>query len=143
MAAINCKPHQTYQYLNPHDASKHHFISLKTDLYFPTTKGFRRKLFYQYMAIFIDFSHTASYPNSLQVENCDSNSRLVVNEDGNGKIGIERVKACTPTAEKGMCRFGRVPDCLAIMHASWVRTPLILRGLFSKISCLNVTRRSR
>ena len=40
--------------LSPHDALKHHFTSLKTDLIFPTTKGFRMKisikLFYQYMA---------------------------------------------------------------------------------------------
>ena len=28
----------------------------------------------------------------LQVENCDSNSRLVVDEDDNGKLLLERVK---------------------------------------------------
>ena len=36
-------------------------------------------------------------PNSghfhpLQVENCDSNSRLVVDEDDNGKFRLERVE---------------------------------------------------
>ena len=38
------------------------------------------KLFYQYMAIFLNFSLTLTHLHSLQVGNCDSNSRLVVNE---------------------------------------------------------------
>ena len=38
------------------------------------------KLFYQYMAIFFNFSPTSSHLHPLQVENCDSNSRLVVDE---------------------------------------------------------------
>ena len=50
------------------------------------------KLVYQYMAIFFNFSSTSSHPNPLQVENCDSNSRLVVDEDDNGKFSLERVK---------------------------------------------------
>ena len=41
------------------------------------------KLIYQYMA-------TNLHP--LQVENCHSNSRLVVDEDDNGKFRLERVK---------------------------------------------------
>ena len=63
---------------------------------FPEIKGFRRKismkLFYQYVAIFFNFSPTLSHLNSLQGENCDSNSRLVVDEDDNGKLKLERVK---------------------------------------------------
>ena len=51
------------------------------------------KLVHQYMAIFINFSPTSSRLHSLQVENCDSNSRLVVNEDDNGKFRLERVKS--------------------------------------------------
>ena len=51
------------------------------------------KLFCQHMAIFFDFSPSSSHLHSLQVENCDSNSRLVVDEDGNGKFRLERVKA--------------------------------------------------
>ena len=49
------------------------------------------KLVDQYMAIFINFSLTLSHLYPLQVENCDSNSRLVVDEDDNGKFRIERV----------------------------------------------------
>ena len=49
------------------------------------------KLVYQYMAIFFTFSPTSNHLHPLQVENCDSNSRLVVDEDDNGKFRVERV----------------------------------------------------
>ena len=62
---------------------------------FPTTSGFRMKmsmkLVYQYMAIFFNFLPTSNHLHSLQVENCGSNSRLVVDEDDNGKLRLERV----------------------------------------------------
>ena len=48
------------------------------------------KLFYEYMVIFLNLSPTSSHLYPLQVENCDSNSRLVVNEDDN-KFRLERV----------------------------------------------------
>ena len=47
------------------------------------------KLVYQYMAIFFTFSPNHLHP--LQVENCDSNSRLVVDEDDNSEFRLERV----------------------------------------------------
>ena len=50
------------------------------------------KLVYQYMAIIFNFPPTSSHLHPLQVENCDSNSRLVVDEDDNGKVRLERVK---------------------------------------------------
>ena len=49
------------------------------------------KLFYKYMTIFYNFSPTSSHLHPPQVENCDSNSRLVVDEDDNGKLRPERV----------------------------------------------------
>ena len=49
------------------------------------------KLFYKYMGFFFNFSPTSNHLHSLQVENCDSNSRLVVDEDANGKFRLERV----------------------------------------------------
>ena len=49
------------------------------------------KLVYQYMAIFFTFSPTSNHLHPLQVQNCDSNSRLVVNEDYNGKFRLGRV----------------------------------------------------
>ena len=45
------------------------------------------------MVIFLNFSSTSSHLHPLQVENCDSNSRLVVDEDDNSKFRLERVKA--------------------------------------------------
>ena len=91
-----CIGHRRISHLSPHDALRHHFTSLKTRLNFPTTKGFRvnisMKLEYQYMAIFSPFSLTSSHLHPLQVENCDSNSRLVVDEDHNVKSGLKRLR---------------------------------------------------
>ena len=78
---------------------KHHCKSLKTDLIFLQPKCFRMnitmKLVYQFTAIFFTFSRTSSHIHPLQVENCDSNSRLVVDKDDNGKFRPERVKGLT------------------------------------------------
>ena len=58
--------------------------------HFPTAKGFTRKisvkLVYQCMAIYFNSPPTSSNFHPLQVENCDSNLRLVVDEDHNGKF---------------------------------------------------------
>ena len=50
------------------------------------------KLVYQCIAIFFNFYTTSNHLHPLQVENCGSNSRLVVVEDDNGKFRPERVK---------------------------------------------------
>ena len=47
------------------------------------------KLVYQYMAIFFNFSFTSNHFHPLQVENRDSNLRLVVDEDDNVKSGLK------------------------------------------------------
>ena len=47
------------------------------------------KLLYQYIAIFFNFSPTSNHLHPIQVENCDSNSRLVVDEDDNDKSGLK------------------------------------------------------
>ena len=52
------------------------------------------KLVYQYITIFFIFSPTSNHLHPLQVEICDSNSRLVVDEDDNGKFRLERAKCC-------------------------------------------------
>ena len=78
---------------------------IKTSLYIPknrlnflTTRGFRMnsvmKLVYQDMEIVYTFSPTSSHLHPLQVENYDRNSRLVVDEDDNGKFRLERVNTC-------------------------------------------------
>ena len=54
------------------------------------------KLVYQYpeyMAILFNFSPISNHLHPLKVENCGSNSQLVVDEDDNGKFRPERVKA--------------------------------------------------
>ena len=43
------------------------------------------------MTIFFNFSLTSNHVHPLQVENCDSISRLVVDENDNGKFRLERV----------------------------------------------------
>ena len=48
-----------------------------------------KKLVYQYMSIFFHFTRTSNHLRPLQDENCDSNSRLVVDEDDN--VRLERV----------------------------------------------------
>ena len=55
------------------------------------------KLVYQFMAIFFIFSPTSNHFHSLQVENCDSNSRLAVDEDDNAKLRLERVNTLITT----------------------------------------------
>ena len=70
-------------------------IAIENILDFFTVKGFRRqisiKLFYEYIVIFFNISPTSNHLHPLQVENCDSSSRLVVDEDDNGKCRLERV----------------------------------------------------
>ena len=51
------------------------------------------KVVVQFVAIFFAFSPTSNHLHPLQVENCDSNSRLVVDEDDNGEFRLERVDA--------------------------------------------------
>ena len=47
------------------------------------------KLLYQYMVFFFNLSPTSNHLHPLQAENCDSNSRLVVDEDDNVKSGLK------------------------------------------------------
>ena len=60
------------------------------------TRCFRKKIYmklvYQYMTIFFIFLTISNHLHPLQVENCGSNSRLVVDEDDNGKLRPGRVE---------------------------------------------------
>ena len=80
----------------PSRCIKASFYIIENIFDFLTTEGFRRKismkLFYEYMVIFFNLSPTSSHLQALQVENCGSNSRLVVDEGDNGKFRTERVK---------------------------------------------------
>ena len=59
------------------------------------------KLLNKYMAIFKNLSPTSNHLHPLQVENCDSNSRLVVDEDDNVKSGLKRLKEMYLTSPTG------------------------------------------
>ena len=65
--------------------------SPKIDLIFLQPKVLERK-FPWYWVIFFNFETTSSHLYPLQVGNCDSNSRLVVDEDDNEKFRLEKVK---------------------------------------------------
>ena len=108
-----------YHHLRPFKPSrciKASFYIPENRLNFTTTKGFRTKiymkLFYRYMAIFFNFSPTSNHFHPLQVENCDGNLWLVVDEDHNGKFKLERVKLWLKVVET-------VPGC----GVCWVRFP--------------------
>ena len=45
------------------------------------------------MLVFFIFSPSSNHLHPLQVENCDSNSRLLVDEDDYGKFRLKRVKS--------------------------------------------------
>ena len=68
------------------------------------------KRVYQYIVIFLNFYTTSNHLHPLQVGNCDSNSRLVVDEDDNGKFRTERVKV--------VCRL--VKTGIVILLFAWV-----------------------
>ena len=57
--------------------------------------GFRMKIFMKLFtdtwAIFFTFLPTSNHLHPLQVKNCGSNSRLIDDENDNGKFGAERV----------------------------------------------------
>ena len=75
------------------------------------------RLVYQYMAIFINFSLTSNHFHPLQVENCGSNSRLVVDENDNGKLRLERVKQLRTTLmSDSMLPGGNTKLCLSNNH---------------------------
>ena len=50
------------------------------------------KLFYGYTVVFFNLPPISNHLHPLQVDNCDSNLQLVVDEDDNGKLRLERVK---------------------------------------------------
>ena len=72
----------------------HLFAYLNNDI-ISCTYEFQNKIFPEAVVIIaiscFHLSRTSSHLHPLQVENCDSNSRLVMDEDDNGKFRLERV----------------------------------------------------
>ena len=63
------------------------------------------KLIYHNMAVFFTFSPTSNHLHPLQDENCDSNSRLVVDEDNNVKSGLKGLGVNPSPADHDNSRF--------------------------------------
>ena len=76
--------------LSPHDALKHHFTSLKTEVIFQQLRILERKFPWNWFTNTWHFS-LLFHPHQIIFirENCDSNSRLVVDEDDNVKSGLK------------------------------------------------------
>ena len=72
------------------------------------------KLVYQYVVTFCNFLTTSSHLRPLQVENCGSNSQLVVDEDDNDKFRIERVNIYNSLKIPHIYLFQVVIDLLKI-----------------------------
>ena len=82
-------PHDalTLSPLKPVSCAECYFTSLKTDLIFLKPRVLERKFHETGLPIHGNFLYilpTSNHPHPLQVENCDSNSRLVVDEDDTG-----------------------------------------------------------
>ena len=85
-----------YNTSNPHDALKHAFGSPKKNLIFPNLRVLERQFSWNCFNnndFIFHLPPTTSHLHPLQVKNCDSNSRLVVDEDDNGKFRPDRVTA--------------------------------------------------
>ena len=80
--------------LKPHDASEHHYPSLKNDLFFLHLAALERKLskIINNNSIYFHWAPTSSHLYPLQVEKCHSISQLVVDKDDDGKFTLKRDK---------------------------------------------------
>ena len=109
--------------LSPHDALKHHFTCLKTDIIFLQSRVLERKFPETGLPIhgnLLKFlNHLSSHLHPLQVVNCDSNSRLVVDEDDNGKFRLE----------KGKCRAVLLVRSTSALHPQHYITSSCEQGL--------------
>ena len=76
--------------LNPHDIFKHYFTSLNNDFISYTLEFWNEFFKGTFLIIATHFFSFATHfkSSSLQVENCDSHSRI---EGDNGKFRFERV----------------------------------------------------
>ena len=72
--------------LSPHDACKHHFTSLKTNSIFLQNEYFHESGLPIHSNFLLIFTYIKSSSSTA------SNSRLVVDEDDNGKFRLDRVK---------------------------------------------------
>ena len=67
------------------------------------------------MAIFLNFLPTSNHFHPLQVENCDSNSRLVVDEDDDINSGLKGLR----TLDVGMTAYNSLCHVQFITHGEY------------------------
>ena len=107
--AKNIQEQSSIDSLNSHDASKHHFASPKK---FPTHRRFRTISWNCFIndSIFFSFAPppTSIHLHPLHVENCDNNSRLVVDENDNCKFRVKAVKELITVYRRFRGRVSRV-----------------------------------
>ena len=82
------------------------------------------KLFYEYGVIFFNLSPTSIHLHLLQVENCDSNSRLIADENDNGKFRLERVNGLN---QYNMAR------CIAVYNSTLKALIFLMKTLEIKV----------
>ena len=89
---------------SPHDALKHHFTSLKTDLIFLQPRFLEWKFLWNWFTNTWQFSLIFRPHQIIFIHyksgNCDSNSRLVLGEDDHGKFRLKRVKCICSTLKQ-------------------------------------------
>ena len=100
-------------------------------------------------SIIYSFSPTSSHLHSLQVENFDSNSRLVVDEGDNGKLRPERdkinmsvllpvcsISQSTPGAAKGRGTWTVDNGLAESTHVTKILLAAFIIALFFLVNCL-------
>ena len=95
------------------------------------------KLVEQYMTFFFNFFPTSNHLHSLQAENCDSNSRLVVDEDDYGKFRLERVKTlnqCWYNARPQSARIAQHWIKIGSTHRVFLVRVTVWRAVLSAIN---------
>ena len=115
-------------HLSPQDASEHYFMS--HNLNFLQQKVLEWKFPWSSFTNTWQFcliSHLLQIIHPLQVENCDSNSRLVVDKDDNGKFRLERVNTTGSTCHVSWVEaiklvfycMERLSYCMERLSISW------------------------
>ena len=104
--------------LNPRDALKHHFTSLKTDLILLQQRVLERKFPWNSFTNTWQFS-LIFHPH--QIIFIYYNSRLVVDEDDNGKFRLERVNPLGANHEQNRVKFVFLADEISLLlGVKWV-----------------------
>ena len=93
--------------------------------YCTTLRGFRTETLLIITTFIFHLPPTSSHLHPLQLENCDSNSRLVLGEDDNGKLTLESVK-CSYISKNDVQRWFYLPSLLYMILVGAFLIPYVL-----------------